>query len=367
MSRKHFSILAGAVIVVVVAISLLTPSRTGEDSSTTEQRLLPGLEARINDARGVTVTVAPGERVVTLVRSEAGWTITELGGYPADFEVVRDVLAALAQAGVLEEKTANAAYFDRLGVQDLEAPDAPGTLVSLQFGEEDEVRVLVGKMASGRNGRYARVPESGPALLVDFEANLPRDPKGWADDTIANLTADEVARVTIEHADGETLSVGKATADAADFKLDQLPEGREVQSSWTLNSLAGVLTNLQFEAVRPLAEIDWTDPLVVRVLAFSGLEVTAQAVIRDDERWVRLSAAAPFSASPDSEPAAADEPEGEAAQADTAGAEDAVNALNERVSGWAYRIAPYKYDAMNKRLADLLKPLETGGAEVDGG
>ena len=43
------------------------------------------------------------------------------------------------------------------------------------------------------------------------------------------------------------------------------------------------------------------------------------------------------------------------AEADVAKAVDEINA---RVSGWVYAIAKYKYDAMVKRPADLLKPLE---------
>ena len=34
-----------------------------------------------------------------------------------------------------------------------------------------------------------------------------------------------------------------------------------------------------------------------------------------------------------------------------------AKAINQRVSGWAYRVPKYKYDAMTKKPEDLLKPL----------
>ena len=37
-------------------------------------------------------------------------------------------------------------------------------------------------------------------------------------------------------------------------------------------------------------------------------------------------------------------------------------AVNERVSGWAYRIPKYKYDAMTKRMEDLLKETDESPA-----
>ena len=42
-------------------------------------------------------------------------------------------------------------------------------------------------------------------------------------------------------------------------------------------------------------------------------------------------------------------PEGAAEESSTR-----ARAINQRVSGWAYRIPQYKFDSMNKRLEDLL-------------
>ena len=44
--------------------------------------------------------------------------------------------------------------------------------------------------------------------------------------------------------------------------------------------------------------------------------------------------------------------EDESAEKDT---RERASAINERVRGWAYRIPQYKYNAMSRRMEDLLK------------
>ncbi len=107
--------------------------------------------------------------------------------------------------------------------------------------------------------------------------------------------------------------------------------------------------------MRPEQELDWSEAVKVRVLQFSGVEVIADAITQDEGHWLRLRAALPE--------AAAQPATGEAVEADaTAGGvtPDRAAAINARVAGWAYRIPEYKYTAMTKRLADLLKTEEAG-------
>ena len=40
---------------------------------------------------------------------------------------------------------------------------------------------------------------------------------------------------------------------------------------------------------------------------------------------------------------------------------DRVNEINERVSGWAYRIQQNAFETMTKRQQDLLKPVDSTG------
>ncbi len=337
MSRKHFSILAVTLLVVVAAIFLLLPQRTGHDTVEGDAAVLPGLEARVNDVDRVTVVTAGESVSATLVRDEDGWRVEQLEGYPADLGVLRDVLAGLAQARVLEAKTANPVYYARLGVEDVAAEDAGGVRLDLSAGDGTEWSVIVGDEAANRGGHYLRLPGVAGSVLADFEADVPTDPAGWTDTKVIDLMAGEVAEVSLRHPDGETVTARKVSADETDFSLAELPDGRETKSAWAVNSLGSALSTLDMESVRPADGLDWADAIELRAVRFDGLEVTAWLLRGADENdgdWLRLEAAAPFA-----------EADGEENPAVT----EAAAEINARVAGWAYRIPGYKADAMDKR------------------
>jgi hypothetical protein len=90
---------------------------------------------------------------VTLARTDAGWGVEERSGYPADFSQLETLLEALANARLLEQKTAKPEFFERLGLVDIEQPGSEA--VQLEIWNADEqpfVRVLLGKTAEVATG-----------------------------------------------------------------------------------------------------------------------------------------------------------------------------------------------------------------------
>jgi len=297
-----------------------------------------------------------------------------LAGYPARWATVRELLVGLARARIVEIKTANPEYYDRLGVEDPGAEGASGLLVTVAMGG-DQLALIIGKLAEGRSGRFLRPAESAQSLLSDFDAEVPREASGWVEREVADIAAADVAEVEIEHPDGDRIHVLKAAQDDADFMLENLPAGREPASNWAVNSLGSMLSALQLDSVDREAAIDWDGAVRIRLRTFAGMEVRVDAAQRGEEHWVRLAATGgadvPGSAAePDQQEggAAADdvgEP-GDAEGMDTTEGADtdtlraAVDAFNARVAGWAYRIPAYKYEAMTKRLEGVLKSPEEG-------
>ncbi|KAA9129865.1 DUF4340 domain-containing protein [Marinihelvus fidelis] len=363
MSTKTLVGLAIALAVVAGAVALLSSGDRGGNAGGAEGAVLPALAARVNDTQSLRVTVAGDETVASLARQGDRWTIAELQGYPADWARVRDTLAGLAQATVIEPKTDNPDYYDRLGVEDVDGEDAAGVLLTLAFADGEPLGVIVGNAAAGREGRYLRPLGQVASVLADFDVDVPRTPIGWADTAVIDLAAAEVADVRVTPAGGETLRVWKTSADDTDFILEGgLPEGRELKSTWAMNSLGGALAGLVFEDVRPQDGFDWEGATQVRALTFSGLQVNLDLVREDDGAWVRVAASAPFETQVGDEPAADDDP---AEPADVVTADEAAARIRERTDGWAYRISSFKADALDQQLDDLLKPLAE--AENDNG
>ncbi len=367
MSGKHLTWMAIALAVVVGAVALLVPGDINRDKAAGTGTFLPDLAARVNDAVALEVIAAGDETVARLGRRDDQWVIDQLAGYPADWDKVRAVLAGLAEATVIEPKTANPDYYPRLGVEDVDSASAAGVLLTVGFAEGEPLGVILGQAASGREGRYLRVLGETASVLADFDADVPRDAAGWADTTVVDLAADNVAEVRITQPGGAPLRVWKRSADDTDFVLDGgLPEGRELKSIWAMNSLGGALAGVRFEDVRPADELDWADATNVQVLTFTGVQVTAELAGDEDGRWLRLSAEAPFEKDlEDAEEvdAAADDDEADIPAAESAA--DRAGRINDRTAGWAYRIPDRKAEAMDKGLEDLMKPLEDPAADED--
>jgi hypothetical protein len=385
MSRKHFSWLL-IVTAVVAIVVLLLPGRTGKESGYTRTPFLPELQAQVNDLDWLRVRGAGDAVVATLQRGDDHWRVEEAHGYRADWERLRTLLSDLVQAEIVEVKTDNPAYYDRLGVEDVAAPAAGG--LRIEFAEATGLpAVIVGKLAEGRNGRYARRTDRAATALLDRSVELPSAAKDWLETSIVDIADSEVVEIEIVHPDGERIVARKTSADDEHFELQGVPEGREIRSEWTVDSLAGALSALNLEAVAPQEEVDWSSAVHYALVTADGLRVEVEGAVVNPqaaagdadedtaaepaappaEQWIRLQAGLYQTALDSAVEPPAQAGDGEGEGEDAAPAEEAAEAavdpterateINQRVSGWAYRVPKYKYDAMSKRLEDLLQAL----------
>jgi hypothetical protein len=352
MSRKHFSLLLAVTLVVAVAV-LLIPGKTSRDSDVQNVRLIPDLQEQVNELDRLRVSGAGGEPIATLLRGDGSWRVEEANGYRADWNQLRILLADLAQAEIVERKTANPDYYARLGVEDTSAPDATG--VMLEFDSASGLPALiVGKRSEGRDGHYVRLRDATESVLIDRSLEVPRDSEGWLEQNIIHISDSEVVEVEIGHPDGERIVARKLSADEENFELQDIPEEREIQSAWAVNSLANGLASLSLEAVAPADDLDWSQATRYGLVTADGLRVDAELVTietgDEDEQadtgyWIRLQAGLYQTALESGvvPPASENDPDERARE------------VNRRVGGWAYGIPKYKYDGMTKRLDDLLK------------
>lgn len=357
MSRKHFSTLV-IVTVLVALVVLLLPDRVGRQETFEPVALLPGLSEQVNEIDWLRVS-GPGDDVIaTLERRETKWLVAEAEAYPADWSRLRTLLMDLAEAEIIEPKTANSRYYDRLGVQNIDRPNASG--LQIEFAPKTGLPALIlGKSAAGRDGSYVRKQDAAASFLVDRRFDLPRERKAWMEQTIVEVSDAEVVEVVVEHPDGERIVASKASADDEDFELQGIPEGREIRSAWAVNSLAGNLSSLMLDGVRPDAEIDWSGATRFSLLTADGLRVEVELL--------RLGAGPAEPGAEDEQAGVEEEAAGEPAQhwlrvmAGAAGeaAQERAAAINERASGWAYRVPQFKYDGMVKRMEDLLQAAES--------
>ena len=122
------TILILSVVTALVAAAAFFSLRSREAltaaAETSSASLVPELDSRVNDAAAVTVTSAEG--TFRLERTEDGWGAADKGGYPVDFERVKGLVLGVAGFDIVEAKTDNPDYYDKLGVQDPVSREALG-------------------------------------------------------------------------------------------------------------------------------------------------------------------------------------------------------------------------------------------------
>lgn len=350
MSRKHFSWLL-LVTFLVALVVLMIPGRTAKDSSFEKTTLIPEAASVINEIDWLRLTAAGNEVVATLKREGSSWVVVEASAYPADWSRLKSLLSGLTQAEIIELKTARPDYYSRLGVADVSSPEAGGVMVEFSAGSSLPA-VIIGNSAQGREGQYVRLQGSAESALIDRRLDVPAERSAWLEKDIVDISDAEVVEVRIVHPDGESIKAVKASADDENFELQAIPEGREIKSAWSVNSLAGLLAALTLEEVMPDSGFDWSQAIRFSLLTADGLLLDAELLADegdDEQRWIRLQAGL-YTTALESGVESEQGDAGPGARAET---------INTRVSGWAYRIPVYKYDSMNKRMDDLLKPAES--------
>ena len=359
MKQKTLILLTLITAIVVVATVTMMKERT-EEGSSTSAAFLAGYEERINDVARIEITA--GGSTVVVVKNDEDWALESSGGYPAKFEVIKAVLVGLKELETFEGKTSNPEFYSKLGV---DAPsESPGssTQINLADGSGAPIAaIILGNQKPGASPQtYVRKPDEAQAWLINGRINVRLDPGFWIEKQFANIAQDRVADVTIQRADEAPLRVFKDRPTDANFKVGGVPEGREPISESIANSVASGLSFLSLEEVRPASEVTFAEPLVATAAfrSWDGITVRVETTRVDDQNWIRLIAETGTPPAILPEPPAEGEEPVEPAPFQGASPEEIaaeIQAFNDSVGPWAYRVAPYKLSSFEKRLDELLR------------
>ena len=401
MNQKTLVGLAvAALVAIVIAIAVNHANKPrSEGGGEAAAYLAPALRDHVNDVDKVVIAGAENKVVATLTRGAGGWSLAEKSGYAADTGKLREFLLKLADAKLLEQKTANKDKYAALGVEDVAAKDAKSVEVELG-GLAQPVKVVVGT-ANARSGTFVRRAGEAESWLASGNISVDRKTENWLRKDLVDVPAARIASVEVAHPDGKVVRIAKDAEGDANFKLADVPKGREAGSEYTVNGLASTLGALRLDDVVPAKDATPADkPLKARYAAFDGLVVDVVAWEKDGKDYAQFTAttdpdragkhieaqqakekteydtviaahqksatAGDASKGADAKADATAEPVKPASVADPAKDREAKLAaldkeaadLNARVRDWTFVLPAYKYAAINKSLDDLLKPVE---------
>jgi hypothetical protein len=404
-TKTLYILIAAAVLALIVAVIMNHSSAPQSDVAAQAKPLLPGLKEHVNDVSGITLTGAGNKTLLTLRRDKDGWVIAEKSNYPVDMTKVREFLLKLSQATLLEQKTSNPKRYAELGVDDVKDSDAKGVLVDIA-GLPQPSKLIVGNYnGGGGGGTFVRRDGDAQSWLANENLTVAKNAADWEKRDLADIAATRLRSVTLTSGDGKTLKIYKDQPSDANFKIADVPKGREASSEFAANNLGSTLANLKADDVAAAKDMPPSDkPNKAQYVAFDGVHIDTTLWQKDNKDYAQFTASldadaantdiektqakakadyeaavtaakkADESKSAEAKPADAKstEPEKPLAVLDPAKDRqeklDALNSevatLNKTFAGWTFTLPTFKYADMTKSMDDLLKPLETKKPDV---
>ena len=368
MNQKSRLGLAAAIVAVMVLLVAVFGYRERPGTAAgAESPWLPELRQQLGELRRL--RLQSSAETVTLARGEQGWVVEERAGYPADFRRLETLLEALASARLVEQKTARPEFFDRLGLVDIERPESEAVQLEL-WGVSDEpiVRVLLGKAAEGRGGRYVRAASAQQTWLIDTSPDPMTSPADWLERTLLDVDFSRVASVSRALGGALEFSASRAVAGDAPLAVGALPAGKAPRYQSVFDAAARAILTAEPEDVRKAAELDFTGAAETVIGCFDGLRVTVRATKAKDGNWVALLAAngepVPRADEPATELAGDEElaPATDGAEATPTDVAAQAAGLNRRLDGWAFKVSDYVYGELAKGLGDYVQDEQPAAA-----
>ena len=352
MNAKTLRILVIATLVcVAAAFAFQKLGAPGSGQADLPDRVAPGLAARLNEVAAIEITGAEG--ALRLARAGEEWTVASKDGYPAKFEIVKQLLVALAELAPRERKTTDPERYTRLGLADPGASsESLGVTLAAADGSEIAGFILGEQVdAGGKPQRFVRTAGDPQSWLAEGKIDAPTDAMRWLDAAITQIARDRVTRVTITHPDAEVVSLAREQG-GTNYTLETVPEGRTPKPAGEVGAPASALAYLRFDDVCAGGGTDGQagDPVVAVYETADGLRVTVRTWEVEGKWWATFDAeaiaepTAPAGESPEDEAPSADPAADPQAEADT---------LNAKLSGWLFSIPEYQAKSFRKRLADL--------------
>jgi Domain of unknown function (DUF4340) len=326
-----------AVTIVAVVLAVVVSRTTGPQTDPLAgQPVLPEVAKRLGDVGRM--ALVHGDQKTTLLRKGDKWTVEERGNYPADTVKVRQALLGLADLAYVEPKTAKAASYPRLEVEDAGAKDSKSTLVTLAdikgalLGE-----VITGKhrddqLGAGVGGIYVRKPGSAQSWLARGNLSLAGNTADWLDKTLLDLPTAQVKEVVLTQPDGTSLTIAR-DKPGDKFALAAMPKDKKLKYDSVLDDEAGTLAALKLDDVSPAKGFDFPASGAghAQFVAFDGLTIAVDLIDKDGKSWAKFTA----TGSGDSAKQAAD--------------------LNAKLAPWIYALPSDKAKNLRDKIDDLVE------------
>jgi hypothetical protein len=347
-----------AFVAVLLAVLALWQRTASLESDFPPTRLFPALTGKLEDVALIQIQTKSAAFNVTRNPRKV-WVLPDKSGYPADFEMVRKTILALAELDAVERRTARPDWHERLGLG-LPKKGGSGVLVTLKDGKGKVLASVItgqsveGASAGGRQALYVRRPSENQTYVALGDYFAQTDQSQWLDKAFIDFARDRIKTAAVKPFEGRAYSVTRAKPEDENFRIvEALPRGRILRTEGEPNGVGNALLGLSFDDVVPASKLNFAKAARAAFVTFDGLTLSLSLIEKERDFWLTINAVA------DPRPQVPAPAKDAKPQLKPDVAKEAKD-INRVVAGWAYKIPRYKGVLLTSKMEDLLKPV--GGA-----
>lgn len=227
-----------------------------------QTKLRPGdkLFADIPVQQLASISIQQGEHTTTISRSKANqWTVNERGSYPANHELLRNLIGALGELQVTQGFPCGTEHYERFGVETPNPQNKNNNLglrVSMQDASGNTVAELfLGKFNRAQQqatGRFVRIngDDSGVYTVAETFPGVYAEPPVWLDKQF--ITVQNIQSIALSAPANSNFTAWKLAKPSASpksqFQLADMQEN-EVMKLASTGSLRNLLAITSFQDV----------------------------------------------------------------------------------------------------------------------
>jgi hypothetical protein len=334
---RNLAILAGVTLLSVLLAIAAVYQRSASLAPQFDPRpLFPGLTQQLAGLSEIEVVSKTG--TLHIRQADGRWVIAERDSYPADVALVRSTGTGVADLQIVEAKTSRPDWLNYLGLG--APPEGDATQLKVTGANGMVIAdVLIGQTqgmpdALGRTSLYVRKPSENQSWLARGYLTLKSTTGDWLDKGAVVIARDRVKGAVVDPAEGPTYTLSRDTKDMPDFKMVDLPRGRELSFEGAPDGVAGSIVGFVYQDVAKADTINFMNAAQTVFNTFDGLNITVRVANRGMERWATISA-----------------------QATNPMVQAEADQINARNNGWAYKIDDFKANQIVATRETLLKPM----------
>ena len=313
-------LLAGFIVLVVVSWFVISGKKS---TIAQEQFLIPELQSEINDIDKI--EIKRNDKIINLSKAEGTWRIQQVNNFIADANKVANLLLDLRKFKLKEKKTFNPDNYAKLSLA--ESGTNAATVIKLYKGEIEIANVSIGKQAQKSQGTYVRKNDEVQTWLSHGKLSVKLDTNDWIVNTIFDVDVSQIKSVAFKSSDKESFAINKLSPQDTSFEITSMPDNHQLKTGLAINTLANGLQKFTIENIVDIQELPEKSVLTVTYELFSGLQYQLSFYQKEDKILMKVDFVNLGS----------------------------NNQYEQQLSQWSYEIASYKFDALNKKLSDVVE------------